>query len=109
MIWPLKLWKPLSPDPALALLNLKPPGLTWTQFQLLVHLTTAAKQTIAKAWEPPTLVVAEAKHRMNKALIFHKMSSIEDNNIKKYHKIWQPWVKHHLSTDFDLTLLIPYG
>lgn len=38
----------ISPDPALALLNLKPPELTRTQ-QLFVHLTTAAKQTKAKA------------------------------------------------------------
>lgn len=97
----------ISPDPALALLNLKPPELTRTQFQLLIHLITAAKQTIAKAWKTQSLVVAEAKHRINRALIFAKMTAIEDNNIEKYNKIWRPWVKHYLSPDFDQTLLMP--
>lgn len=57
------------PKPATALLNLKPAELTHTQFQLLIQLSTVAKQIIAKAWKSQTLVVAEAKHRMNRALI----------------------------------------
>lgn len=97
----------ITPDPALALLNLKSPELTRTQFQLLIHINTAAKQTIAKAWKTQTLVVADAKHRINRALFFAKMTAIEDNKIKQYNMIWQPWVKHFLSPDFDQTLLLP--
>lgn len=46
---------PLSPDPAAALLNLKPSELTQPQFKLLLQLTTAAEQIIAKTWKTPTL------------------------------------------------------
>ena len=99
--------KNISPDPATALLNLKPATLTNTRFQLLIHLSTAAKQTIAKAWKAKTLIVAEAKHRMNRSLIHAKMSAIDNNKINNFHKIWQPWVKHLLPTDFDQSLLSP--
>lgn len=86
----------IPPYPATALLNLKPAELTHNQFRLLIQLTTAAKQTIAKAWKSQTLVVAEAKRRMNRALIFTKMTSIETDKIKKFKKIWHPWVKRCL-------------
>lgn len=95
-------------DPATALLNLKPAELSHNQFRLLIQLTTAAKQTIAKAWKTQTLVVAEAKHRMNKALIFGKMTAIETNKVMKFKKVWNPWVKHHLPPDFDESLFMPW-
>lgn len=56
---------------------------THTEFQLLI---TAAKQTIAKVWKIQTLVVAEVKHRMNKALIYAKMTVIENVKIQKFEK-----------------------
>lgn len=77
----------ILPDPATALLNLKLAELIHTQFQLLIHLTTIAKQTIAKVWKSQTLVVDEAKHRMNRALIFTKISAIENDKIKTFDKI----------------------
>lgn len=95
----------ITPDPAIALPNLKPASLTMVQFKILIHINTAAKQTIAKAWKNKNLIEAEVKHRMNKALIFAKMPAIEDNNINKFHLIWQPWVKHFLTSDFDQSLL----
>lgn len=98
---------PITPDPAIALLNLQPASLTGTQFKLLILINTAAKQTIAKAWKNKNLIVAEVKHRMNKALIFAKMTAIEENNINKFHLIWQPWVKHFFTSDFDQSLLSP--
>lgn len=93
--------------PAMGLLNLKPAALTHTQFQLLIKLTTAAKQTIAKAWKSPNLIVAEVKHRMLKALLFAKMTDIENDNIGKFNKIWKPWVKHFLPPDLGYSLLLP--
>lgn len=98
----------IPPDPATALLNLKPTILTHTQFQLFIQLSTAAKQTIAKAWKSQNLILAEAKHRMNRALLYAKMTAIEENKINKFRKIWQPWVKNYLPTDFDQSLLLPH-
>lgn len=63
----------IFPDPATALLNLKPVELTHTQFRLLIQLTTVAKQTIVKTWKSQILVVAKAK---NRALIFAKITAI---------------------------------
>lgn len=97
----------ITPDPAIALLNLKPASLTRVQFKLLIHINTAAKQTIAKAWKNKNLIVAEVKHRMNKAPIFAKMTAIEDNNINKFRLIWQPLIKHFFTSDFDQSLLLP--
>lgn len=97
----------ILPDPAVALLNLKPIMLNRHKFQLLINLTTAAKQTIAKAWNLATLIVAEAKHRMHKTLIYAKMSVIEDDNIVTFQKILKPWVKHFLPSDFGYSLLLP--
>lgn len=77
----------IHPDSATALLNLKPAELTHTQFQLLVQLTTAAKQIITKAWKSQTLVAAEAKRRMNRALIYVKMTAIENDKIREFKKI----------------------
>lgn len=39
----------LPPDPAVALLNSKPHHITHRQFKLLLFVTMAAKQIIAKA------------------------------------------------------------
>lgn len=98
----------ILPDPATTLLNLKPNTLSHTQFQLLIQITTSAKQTIAKAWKSKSLILAETKHRINRALIFDKMTAIADNKINKFRKIWQPWVKHYYSNDFDQSLLLPH-
>ena len=51
------LGKTILPDPAMALLNLKPDSISHTQFKLLVQLFTAAKQTLAKSWKSPKLVL----------------------------------------------------
>lgn len=74
----------IPPDPATALLNLKPSILTHTQFQLFIQLSTAAKQMIAKAWKSQNLILAEAKHRMNRALVYAKMTAIEENKINQF-------------------------
>lgn len=47
----------LQPDPTLALLNLKLQKLFQRQFKLLLQVTTAAKQMIAKSWKTSSLCV----------------------------------------------------
>lgn len=94
-------------DPAVALLNLKPDTLTKSQFKLLMHLTTAAKQTIAKAWKSPCLVLPETIGRMNKTMIHSKMLAIETNKIRKFETQWHPWIRHCLPPDFQEELLLP--
>lgn len=99
---------PLTPDPFIALLNLKPDHLTFSQFKLFVQLSTAAKQTMAKAWKSPKLSLAETKNRMNSAMSHAKMSAIEGNQIPKFKKIWNPWIKTHLPPNFNDSVLQPW-
>lgn len=98
----------LQPDPATALLNLKPGLLTLIQFKLFVQLLTVAKQTLAKAWRSPTLVVAETKNRMTNAMIHAKMVAIDNALLPKFEKQWHPWITHHLPSNFDENVLLPW-
>lgn len=50
----------IQTEPTTALLNVKPAELTQNQFQLILQLVTAAKETIAKTWKSLTLVVARS-------------------------------------------------
>lgn len=98
----------ISPDPSIALLNLKPANLTRNQFKLLLQVTTAAKQTIAKAWKSPNLAISETKHRINQAMIHAKTDAIAQDKICNFQKIWLPWVTHFLPSNFDDSLLMPW-
>lgn len=86
----------IFPDPLIALLNLKQTTLSSNQFKLLLQITTATKQTIAKAWKSPTLVLTETKHRINQAIIHTKIEAITQDKISKFKKIWLPWMTHCL-------------
>ena len=100
--------KTIKPDPSIALLNLKPTSISHTQFKLLLQITTAAKQTIAKAWKTPTLMISETKTRINQAMTHSKTEAITNDNIAKFEKIWNPWVTHFFPPNFDITLLRPW-
>lgn len=58
---------PINPDQSWsivilqALLYLKAAPLSSRQFKLLLQIITAAKQTIAKTWKSPLLLIAETK------------------------------------------------
>lgn len=49
------LWDTLDPNPSLALLNHVQGDYKRAQFRLLLKLTTASKQTIARAWKTPKI------------------------------------------------------
>lgn len=98
----------VQPDPFAALLNLKPEYLSSSQFKLFVQLSTAAKQTIAKAWKSPLLPLAETKNRMHSAMSQAKMTAIDNNRIPQFKKLWNPWIKYHLPSNFDDTVLLPW-
>lgn len=91
-------------DPATALLNLKPDGITQSQFCLLLQLLTVTKQTIAKTQKTQSLVIAEIVYTTNRALVHAKMAATENDRIYKYEKLWQPWVKLCLPSDSDDTV-----
>lgn len=95
----------LDPDPATAILNQKPLAVTSQQFKLLLQVTTAAKQTIAKAWKSPHLSIVETKNRITRAMIHAKVEAILVVKVKKYENLWKPWVYHYLPVDFDSTPL----
>lgn len=98
---------PIEPDPAIALLNLIPSDFTRSQTRLLLQLTTAAKQTIARAWKTPKLSLAEAKNRVTQAMIHSKIEATILDRIPQHLKIWNPWTEHFLPPDFDKNLLNP--
>lgn len=103
-----KLFKKEIPlDPAMALLNLKPEFLTHSQFNLLVQLFTAAKQTLAKAWRSPDLVINKAVNRMNNTMSYAKLIALETNMVPKFEKIWQNWIDNFISPTFDKQVLLP--
>lgn len=98
----------LSLDPTMALLNLKPEFLSHTRFKLLIQLFMAAKQTLAKAWQSPTLVANETIHRMYNTMIQAKMLTIETDRITRYEKLWQPWIDNFMPSAFDKKVLLPW-
>lgn len=98
---------PINPAPSLALLNSFPQDYTRAQLRLLLQLTTAAKQTIARAWKTPTLHIAEVKNRVTQAMIHSKIDATILDKIPQHLKIWRPWVDHFLPPDFDKHLLEP--
>lgn len=100
--------KIIQPDPYLTLLNLKPEWLTLSQFKLMIQLITAAKQTVAKAWKSPTLVLAETIHRMNNTMSHAKMVAIDQNQIPKFEKLWHPWIKQQFLSNFNDSVLLPW-
>lgn len=95
----------ITPDPVIAILNLKPACLTRKQFKLFLQLLNAAKQTIAKAWKTTTLNLVEVKHRMNNALLHAKMEAMDCDKFSTFISIWDPWIKHGLSPGFEEQVL----
>lgn len=73
---------PLTPDPFIALLNLKPDHLTFSQFKLFNF-----QPLLNKRQKSPKLSLAETKNRTNSAMSHAKMSAIEGNKIQKFKKI----------------------
>ena len=96
----------ISPDPSLALLNHIQSDFTRAQVRLLLQLTTAAKQTIARAWKTPTIHIAEVKNRVTQAMIHSKIEARILDRMAQHDKTWTPWVEHFLPPGFDLTLLV---
>lgn len=80
---------------------------TRAQLHLLLHLTTAAKQMIAKAWKTPTLNLTETKNRVTQAMIHNKIEATILGSIPQHLKIWQPWTELFLPSEFDKHRLEP--
>ena len=95
-------------DPKLALLNLKPHNLLHMQFNLIKQLLTAAKQTIAKAWRSPNLLMSEVVNRMNTAMKYAKMSAIESDTIARFECIWEPWINLTMQNTFVNAVMMPW-
>lgn len=95
-------------DPAIALINLKPLNLTYVQFNLLVQLFTAAKQTLARAWKTSNLIINEVLIKMNNTMSHAKMIAIEKDTIQKFEITWQPWIDYTIPQTFDNQVLLPW-
>lgn len=91
----------LLPDPTVALLNNKPQNLTHFQYKLQLYVTTAAKQSIAKAWKSSTLCIVLVKHRVTQAMIHAKTEAILLDKLSKFESLWLPWINHHSPPGFD--------
>lgn len=65
--------KMLLSDRSVAVLNLKTTSLSQRQFKLLLQITTATKQTIAKSWKTATLCVLVIKTRSRKLWFMWKL------------------------------------
>lgn len=97
----------LEPNPTIALLNLIPQDYTKAQRCLLLHLFTAAKQTIAKAWKTPALNTIEMQNRVTQAMIHSKIEAIILDKVPQHFRVWQPWIENFLPPDIDMSLLEP--
>ena len=91
----------------MALLNLRPDSHSHMQFKLLVQLFTAAKQTLAKSWKSPKLVLHEAIAKMNYTMTQAKMAAFELDMIPKFERMWQPWIAYIMPT-LDNRVLLPW-
>ena len=100
--------KSITPDPTTALLNLKPDCISYAQFKLFLQITTAAKQTISKAWKTATLLVSETRNRVHQAMLHSKSEAITNDSIDIYETIWNPWVTYTISSNPDDSLLRPW-
>lgn len=96
----------LPPDPTVVLLNNKPLALT-RQFKLLLFITTAAKQTIAKVWKSPSLCTLTVKQRVTWAMIHAKIEAVILDKVSALEKLWRPWIAHYLPSGLDNSLLLP--
>ncbi|XP_077339563.1 uncharacterized protein LOC143983591 [Lithobates pipiens] len=59
---------PVSPDPAVLLLNKRPPDLTLAQLKHVLYITAMSKETFAKTLKTPKLCLLKTKHRITQAL-----------------------------------------
>lgn len=94
------------PEPAVAFLNSKPMSLTYCQFKRLLFVSTAAKQTISKAWKSASLCILETKHRTTPKIINANLEAVLTDKVDKFDKLWNPWVIHYLPPGFNETLLL---
>lgn len=97
----------LEPNLTIALLNLIPQDYTRAQRCLLLHLFTAAKQMIAKAWKTSALSIIKMKNRITQAMIHSKIEATIIDKVPQHFRIWQPWIEHFLPPDIDKSLLEP--
>lgn len=98
----------IAPNPAIALLNKRSNNLTTAQFKLLLHVTAASKQIIAKAWKKPTICTLETKHRIIQFMVQSKIKATLLDRISKHLNICQPWTDHYLHLFTLIYTLINY-
>lgn len=96
---------PLSPDPAVVLLNKRSPDLTLGQLKHVLYITTTSKETFAKTLKTRKLCLLETKHRITQALTHSTIEASLLDCMPKHAKIWQPWMDHFLHPSFHFTLL----
>ena len=100
--------KKIPLDLKTALLNLKPDNITHMHFKLLSQLFTAEKQTLAKAWKSPNLIVNEVKEIMNNSMTYAKMTAIDTDMITEFERIWKPWITYAMPISFNNEVLMPW-
>lgn len=76
----------LAPDPVMALFNKKPPDITYLQLNLLLQVTTAVKQTIAKARKTPHLTVLETRNRVTRTMVHATIEAVLLDRVKKFER-----------------------
>lgn len=61
---------------------------------LMFFIFTAAKITIARAWESPVISVTLVKHKISWIIINEKLTSILIVKQSKCEKAWNPWIQY---------------
>lgn len=95
----------LKKDPFEALLCKPIAELLRPERQLALHLFTATKRTIARAWKTQTLSYEAVKNRMDDIMVNEKLTAVLSDTHDKFLKVWRPWVEYTKPTRFDTTLL----
>lgn len=70
-----------------------------------MHLFTATRLTIARAWKTPVLSFEVVKNCMKDIVVNEKLTVILSDTHDKVLRVWQPWVDYIKPYRFDTTLL----
>lgn len=80
-------------------------GLLRAERQLALHLFTATKLTIARAWKTQTRSFEAVKNRMDDIMVNEKLTAVLSDTHDKFLKVWRPWVEYTKPTRYYTTLL----
>lgn len=100
-------------SPKAPLFHKLPDEIPKQSIKLIKYILLAARITMARHWKQSIIPLDQVKNKLNWIMINDKLTHILSNKVKKFIKIWDPWIDYFNSianprTTLPLSSSLPF-